>query len=95
MQSVHITANVVCWNPGHGEMYMIQHYMIKFVSDLRQVGGLLRFPQPIKLIDITDKLLKVALSTIKQTYALGFDCEELPPTPFVLLQILFGHFECF
>jgi hypothetical protein len=55
--------------------------MIKFVGDLRQVGGLLRFPQPIKLIDITDKLLQVALSTIKQTYALGFDCEELPPTP--------------
>ena len=26
-----------------------QHYLIKFVSDLRQVGGFLRFPQPIKL----------------------------------------------
>jgi hypothetical protein len=25
----------------HGEMYSIQHYMIKFPSDLRQVGGFL------------------------------------------------------
>jgi hypothetical protein len=31
---------------------MLQHYVIKFVSDLRQVGGflrVLRFPPPIKL----------------------------------------------
>jgi hypothetical protein len=30
----------------------VQHYVIKFVSDLRQVGGsfrILRFPPPIKL----------------------------------------------
>jgi hypothetical protein len=30
----------------------VQHYVIKFVSDLRQVGGflrVLRFPPPIKL----------------------------------------------
>jgi hypothetical protein len=36
----------------HGEMYSIQHYVITFVSDLRQVGGflrVLRFPSPIKL----------------------------------------------
>ena len=26
-------------NPVHGEVYSIQHYVIKFVSDLRQVGG--------------------------------------------------------
>ena len=38
--------------PAHGKMYSIQHYVIKFVSDLRQVGGflwVLRFPPPIKL----------------------------------------------
>jgi hypothetical protein len=55
-----------------GEVYSIQHYMIKFVSDLRQVGGfirVLRFPPPIKLIatDITEILLKVALNTITLT----------------------------
>jgi hypothetical protein len=36
-----------------GQVYVIQHYVIKFVSDLRQVGGflrILRFPPPIKLI---------------------------------------------
>ena len=27
----------------------VQHYVIKFVSDLRQVGGFLRFPAPINL----------------------------------------------
>jgi hypothetical protein len=36
----------------HGEVYSIQRYVIKFASDLRQVGGFLRvfrFPPPIKL----------------------------------------------
>ena len=34
----------------------VQHYVIKFVSDLRQVGGFLRvlqFPSPIKLTAAT------------------------------------------
>ena len=53
-------------------MYSIQHYVIKFVSDLRQVGGFLRalwFPPPIQTdrIDIADILLKVALHTITLT----------------------------
>ncbi len=47
----------------------VQHYVMKFVSDLRQVGGFLRvlwFPPPIKLTDMTllKRLLKVTLSTI-------------------------------
>jgi hypothetical protein len=36
-----------------GDMYSIQHYVIKFVSDLQQVGGFLRvlwFRTSIKLI---------------------------------------------
>jgi hypothetical protein len=39
-------------NPAHVNVYSIQHYVIKFVSDLRQVGGFLRvlqFLPPIKL----------------------------------------------
>ena len=50
----------------------VQHYVIKFLSDLQQVGGffrVLRFPPPINLtttIYITETLLKVALNTIKQ-----------------------------
>jgi gamma-glutamylcyclotransferase (GGCT)/AIG2-like uncharacterized protein YtfP len=31
---------VVASNPVHGEVYSIQHYVIKFVSELRQVSGL-------------------------------------------------------
>ena len=69
MQSVPITSKVVSSNPVHGEVYLIQHYVIKFVSDLRQVGGFLQvlwFPPSIKLTgyDITEILLKVALNTI-------------------------------
>jgi hypothetical protein len=48
------------FEPRSGEVYSIQHYVIKFVSYLRQVGSFiwaLRFPPPIK----------VALSTINQT----------------------------
>ena len=47
-----ITNKVVSSNPIHGEVYSTQHYVIKFVSDLRQVDGflqVLRFPPPIKL----------------------------------------------
>ena len=49
MQSVPITTNVVISNQSLGEVYPIQHYVTKFVSDLRQVGVFLRFPPPIKL----------------------------------------------
>jgi len=55
MHSVPIAIDVVSVNPTNGEVYMIQHYVIKFVSDLRQVGGfllVLRFPPPIKLTAI-------------------------------------------
>jgi hypothetical protein len=40
---------IVSSNLVHGEVYSIQHYVIKFVSDLRQVSGFLRFPPPINL----------------------------------------------
>ena len=39
VHSVSITTKVVSSNPFHGEVYSIQHYMIKFVSDFRQFGG--------------------------------------------------------
>ena len=54
-------------NPTHGEVCLIQHYVIEFVSDLRQVGGFLlviRFPAPTDRHDITEILLKVALNGI-------------------------------
>ena len=42
--------NITCSsNPVHGEVYSMQHYVIKLVNDLQQVCGLLQFPPPIKL----------------------------------------------
>ena len=52
VQSVPITTKVVSSNSMHGEVYLIQRYVIKFVSFLWQVCGflrVLRFPPPIKL----------------------------------------------
>jgi hypothetical protein len=41
--------HLVFWvsNPVHGDVYSIQHYMIKFVSDFRQIGGFLRELRPV------------------------------------------------
>jgi hypothetical protein len=36
-----------------GDVYSIKHYVIMFVSGLRQVGGFLRFPPPLKLTAMT------------------------------------------
>jgi hypothetical protein len=52
IQSVPITTKAVSLNPAHGKMYLIQHYVVKFVSDLLQVCGfhrVLQFPPPINL----------------------------------------------
>ena len=42
VQSVPITTIVVSSHPDHFQVYLKQHYVIKFVSDLQQVGGFLR-----------------------------------------------------
>jgi hypothetical protein len=49
-----------------GGVYSGLHYVIQFGSDLQQVSGCLRFPQPI-IHDIAEILLKVALNTITLT----------------------------
>jgi hypothetical protein len=52
VESVAITTEVVSSNPAHGEVFSIHHYVIQFVSNLRQVSGflrVLRFLAPIKL----------------------------------------------
>ena len=64
-----ITTKVVSSSPVHGQMYLIQHHVIKYVSDLRQVGG---FPQAPSVSsnnktdrhDITEIVLKVMLNTL-------------------------------
>jgi hypothetical protein len=63
MQSVTMTTDVVSSNPAHDEVYSIQHYVIKFVSDLGQVGGfsgtLVPSSNKTDSHDITEILLKV------------------------------------
>ena len=77
VQSVPIATEAVSLNPAHGEVYSIQHYVIKFVSDLRQVW----FSQvtPVSSTNKTDRfaiaeiLLKEALNTITLTNIVQVD----------------------
>jgi hypothetical protein len=64
-----ISAHHMISNPVHDEVYSIQHYVIKSVSDLRQVGGFcpgtpVSFTNKTDRRDINEILLKVALNTI-------------------------------
>ena len=59
-----ITTKAMRLNPSHGEIYSIQHYVVNFVSDLRQVSGFIRvlrfsITNKIDRHDITEILLKV------------------------------------
>jgi hypothetical protein len=64
VQLVSITTKLVSLNLAHGEVYSI-FYVMKFVSDLRQVDG-----NPVSSTNETDRyniteiLLNVALNTI-------------------------------
>jgi len=64
--TMHTTTNVVSSNPAQGEVYSLQYYVIKFVSDFRQVSGLLWVSSTNKTdcYDIAEILLKVELKTI-------------------------------
>ena len=64
MQSVPITTEIVSSNLAHGEVYSIQHYVIKFVGNLRHV---ISFLSKTDSHDITEILSKVALNTRNQT----------------------------
>jgi hypothetical protein len=65
MQTVPSTTDVVKSNLDWGEVYLIQQYVINYVNDMRQVGGLLRvLANKTDRHDITGILLKVALNTI-------------------------------
>jgi hypothetical protein len=54
LQSVTITTKVVSSNPVHG-VYSIQHYVMKFVSDLQQVSDFLRVIQSHYVTDCTEQ----------------------------------------
>ena len=70
VQSVPIATKVESSNLTHGKVYSI-HYVIKFVNDLRQVGGRPATPvsstNKTECHDITEILLIVALNTINLT----------------------------
>jgi hypothetical protein len=53
VQLVPITTILVSSNPVHGKVYSIQYYVIKFVSDLRQVSGFL-WVLPVSSTNKTD-----------------------------------------
>jgi hypothetical protein len=67
---VPIITNVVSSSPGRGEVYSIQQYVIKFVSDLWQISGFLWVLSAVSSTnktdhhDITEILWKVALSSM-------------------------------
>jgi hypothetical protein len=63
-------------------VYSIQNYVIKFVSDLQQVGGFIRVLQYTNKTDrhdITEILLKVALNTITPTLNPYINFSKLSP----------------
>ena len=77
------TTNVVRSNPIHSEVYLIQYYVIEFVSELRQVGGFspgAPFYSTTKtdLHYFTEILLKVALNMINQTYNIMYPMVIIP-----------------
>ena len=55
--------SVVSSNAAHGKVYSIQHYMVKFVSDMRQVNGF-SLGSLISSTHKTETLLKVVLNGI-------------------------------
>ena len=71
MQSVPVTTNVVSSNRAHGEVYSIQHYvikLIKFVSDLRRVGGFLRVLRFPPLAYALFQLLTIGQEFLKKNF---------------------------
>jgi len=79
MQSVPLTTKIVSSNPIHSKVYSIQHYVIKFVSDLRQ-DQWFSPGSPVSSINKTDRhsiteiSLKVVLNTKNQIITLTLDC---------------------
>jgi hypothetical protein len=64
VQSVSITNKVVSSNPVHGEVYSIQQYVIKFVSDLGQLYDFLRYSVSSNKTDCHD-ISEILFSGVK------------------------------
>jgi len=88
MQSVHISNNGVSSNTARGEDYTIQHNVIKFVSEFRQVGGFLRVLTSSNKSDghnLTEISLNMALSIIALPYI--FACRNTNKTKYALSRL--------
>ena len=89
MQSVPITTNIVNLNPTQ----VIKYYVIKFVSDMWQIGGLflgilVSSTNKTDHHDITEILLKVVLNTIKQSSIIVY---FIVNTGLMLLSLIFNN----
>jgi len=76
VQSVPITTKVLSLNLTHDEVYSIQHYVIKFVSNFvagqwYSLGTALSSTNKTDCHDLTEILLKVALNTHNPYNQLG------------------------
>ena len=100
MISVIITTIVVISNLAYDEVYSIQHYIIKCVNYLRQVGGflrVLRFPLRANKTDrhvISEILLKVALNTINPNHSVQASHSYLVVSLFCFLQLVQVRSDC-
>ena len=81
---MHITTTHFCELESRSdEVYSIQRYVIKFVGDLRQVGG---FPRVLSLSstnktdrhDTAEILLKVVLNTITVSALSKYNLQRIP-----------------
>jgi hypothetical protein len=70
---MHVTTKAVSSNPVHGEVYSIQHYVIKFVSDLFTPGTPVSSINKTDRRDITEILLKVTLNAITLTLQIAYN----------------------
>jgi hypothetical protein len=66
MHSVPITTNIMSSNPAHGEVYSIQHYVMKLISGLQHIvefslGTLVSSTHKTDRHDKTVILLKIVL----------------------------------
>jgi hypothetical protein len=80
VQSVPIATKVASLNPAHDWVYSKQHYVIMFVSDLRQfsLGTSVSSTNKTDCHDVTEILLKVALNTINLNQTKHFLSTSLP-----------------
>ena len=86
LQVVSIVTNVVSSNPTNGEMYSIQRYVIKFVSDLRQ------FSPCTSSIKLTTTIIqKLALNTITLTPNLGKQNSGVSSDLYIILDLAKGE----